>query len=157
GLLPRYRQAFDADIALEARVQRIAGWMLAPDGPRPGLVAVYLEQVDRAGHDNGPDAPATRAATRAVDAAIGQLLARLQAGGLTPNLVVVSDHGMTATPASQFIAVEDIASQEEAEVVSVGQVIGLIPRPGHAQALYARLPGRHAHYQCWDKAGIPAR
>src|SRR5690606_16591760 len=79
GVLPRQLQVFDADIALETRVQRIAGWMLAPEGPRPGLVAVYLEQVDRAGHDNGPDAPATRAAIRTVDAAIGQLLARLQA------------------------------------------------------------------------------
>ena len=157
GVLPRYRQAFDAGIPLEARVQRIAGWMLAPQGPAPGLVAMYLENVDRAGHDHGPHAPATHAAIRAVDAAIGQLLAQLHAGGITPNVVVVSDHGMTDTPASQFIAVEDIASREEAEVVSIGQVIGLVPRPGHAQALHARLPGRHPHYRCWNRADIPAR
>ena len=156
GVLPRYRQAFDAGIPLEARMQRIAGWMLAPQGPPPGLVAVYLENVDGAGHDHGPHAPATRAAIRAVDAAIGRLLDRLQAGGLTPNVVVVSDHGMADVPAGRFIAVEDIASQEEAEVVSIGQVIGLVPRPGHAPALHARLPGRHPHYQCWNRAGIPA-
>ncbi len=157
GVRPRYLQAFDAGIPLQARVERIAGWMLAPEGPRPRLAAVYLEQVDGAGHDNGPHAPATRAAIRAVDAAIGQLLARLQAAGVEADVVVVSDHGMADTPADQFIAVEDIASREEAEVVSVGQVIGLVPHPAHARALHARLPGRHAHYQCWEKGAIPAR
>ena len=157
GVLPRYSQAFDAGVPLEQRVQRIAGWMLAPDGPRPGLVAVYLENVDGAGHDHGPEADATRTAIRAVDAAIGQLLQRLHEGGLTPDVVVVSDHGMASTPPSQYIAVEDIASREEAEVVSVGQVIGLLPRPGHEQELHRRLPGRHPHYQCWQKNDIPAR
>lgn len=157
GLLPRDGQAFDAGIPLPERVRRIAQWMLQPQDARPGLVAVYLEHVDGAGHDHGPGADATRAAIHAVDAAIGELLDRLRAGGLTPNVVVVSDHGMADTPGSQYIAVEDIASREEAEVVSVGQVIGLVPRPGHAQALRARLPGRHAHHQCWEKADVPAR
>lgn len=155
GVLPRYGQAFDASIPLEERIERIAAWMLAPAGPRPGLVAVYLESVDGAGHDHGPHAAATRAAVREVDAAIGRLLARLEQAGVAPNLVLVSDHGMAEAP--RFMAVEDIAGREEAEVVSVGQVIGLVPRPGHEEALRARLPGRHAHYQCWEKAAIPAR
>ena len=52
---------------------------------------------------------------------------------------------------------EDIAAMEEAEVVSIGQVIGLVPRAGYGDVLRARLPGRHAQYQCWEKERIPAR
>src|SRR5690606_28698507 len=137
------------------RAGRVAAWWAAPQGPRPGLVAMYFEMVDGAGHDHGPGSEQARAAIRTVDAAIGQLLARLEAAGVVPNVVVVSDHGMA--DARNFLAVEDIAAMEEAEVVSIGQVIGLVPRAGYGDVLRARLPGRHAQYQCWEKERIPAR
>src|SRR5690606_3553804 len=129
GVLPRQGQAFDANIPLDERVERVATWVAAPQGPRPGLVAMYFEMVDGAGHDHGPGSEQARAAIRTVDAAIGQLLARLEAAGVVPNVVVVSDHGMA--DARNFLAVEDIAAMEEAEVVSIGQVIGLVPRAGY--------------------------
>lgn len=159
GVLPRYWHEFDASIPLDARMRQVADWMTVPDGPRPGLVAVYLENVDGAGHGHGPDAAQTHAAIRAVDAAIGSLLARLDAAGLSDrvNVVVVSDHGMANVPADHYLAVEDMASMEEAEVVSIGQVIGLIPRPGQETAVTRRLAGRHSHYECWPKADIPVR
>ena len=159
GVMPRDWQRFDAGVPLEARVERIAGWLGTSGRPPPGLLAVYLENVDGAGHDHGPDAPETRAAIRAADAVVGALLARLEAAGLADrtNVVVVSDHGMADVPEGHYLAVEDMASMEEAEVVSIGQVVGLVPRSGHEAQVTARLVGRHAHYQCWNKAAIPAR
>jgi len=159
GVLPRYWHAFDATAPLDARVEQIAQWIQAKDGTRPGLVAVYLENVDGAGHDHGPDAPQTHHAIRAVDTAIGELMERLDAAGLAErvNLVVVSDHGMAAVPEGHYIAVEDMASMDEAEVVSIGQVIGLVPRTGHEATVTKRLVGRHEHYQCWRKSEIPPR
>ncbi len=96
GVLPRYWHDFDAGIPLDARIDHVVDWMTAADGPRPGLVAVYLENVDRAGHDHGPHAPQTRAAIRAADAAVGSLLAHLDHAAMAErtNVVVVSDHGM---------------------------------------------------------------
>ncbi|WP_372012960.1 alkaline phosphatase family protein [Pseudoxanthomonas sp. 10H] len=157
GALPRHWHEFDPGMPLEARMARVAGWLQS--GPRPGLLAVYLENVDGAGHDHGPGAPETRAAIRAADAAVGDLLSRLEAAGVggTTNVVVVSDHGMADVPEAHYLAVEDMASMEEAEVVSIGQVIGLVPRAGHEATVATRLAGRHAHYQCWRKADIPAR
>jgi predicted AlkP superfamily pyrophosphatase or phosphodiesterase len=158
GVLPRHWHDFDATVPLDARVDQVAGWVTAKDGPRPGLVAVYLETVDGAGHDHGPQAPETRAAIRAADALVGSLLTRLDAAGLADlNVVVVSDHGMADVPEGHYLAVEDMASMEEAEVVSIGQVIGLVPRAGREATVAARLAGRHAHYGCWRKSEIPAR
>ena len=159
GVLPHYHHSFDPDVPLPARMAEVVAWLSGRDGPPARFAALYLETVDGAGHDHGPDAPATRAAVRAVDAAIGQLLDALDAAGLggRVNVVVVSDHGMAEVPQGHYLAVEDIAAMEEAEVVSIGQVIGLVPRPGHAAALEARLVGRHDHYQCWRKSEIPPR
>lgn len=155
GILPRQRQAFDEKIPMHERIERVAGWVTAPQGPRPALVAMYFEMVDGAGHDHGPHAQQTRAAIREVDTAIGELLARLEQAGVVPNVVVVSDHGMADAP--NLIAVEDMAAMEEAEVVSIGQVIGLAPREGHEATVRARLLGRRQRYECWEKPAIPAR
>jgi predicted AlkP superfamily pyrophosphatase or phosphodiesterase len=159
GVLPRYRHAFDPAMPLPSRMAEIAGWFSGKAGPSPRFVALYIESVDSTGHDHGPHAPQTRAAIGEVDRALGTLLATLDAGNLRGrvNVVVVSDHGMADVPADHYLAVEDMASMEEAEVVSIGQVIGLVPRPGHAGAVTARLAGRHPHYQCWRKQDLPAR
>ena len=56
-----------------------------------------------------------------------------------------------------YIAVEDLASPEEARVVSIGQVIGLAPNPGYEAQVEARLLGRHPPYECWRKQDLPPR
>ena len=157
GVSPRHYHPFDPAVSLDARMEAVAGWLTGTHGERARFVAVYLEQVDQAGHDHGPHSPQAVAAIRAVDAAIGRLLAALETAGLDADVVVVSDHGMADVPRGHYLAVEQMASMEEAEIVSIGQVIGLVPRPGHEATLAARLLGRHDHYQCWPRAGIPAR
>ncbi|KAF1687684.1 alkaline phosphatase family protein [Pseudoxanthomonas broegbernensis] len=157
AIVPRHFHPFDAAVPLDERMDRIAGWLAGPPPTRARFVAVYLEQVDKAGHDFGPDAAPTREAIRRVDAALGRLLAAVDTAGIAMDVVVVSDHGMAAVPEGHYLAVEDMAAMEEAEVVSVGQVVGLAPRPGHEAQVQARLLGRHPHYQCWRKADIPAR
>jgi predicted AlkP superfamily pyrophosphatase or phosphodiesterase len=159
GVLPRYRHEFDPALPLPARMAEVAGWLGGEGGARPRFIALYIETVDRTGHDHGPHAPQTLAAIGEVDRALGSLLATLDAAGLRGrvNLVVVSDHGMADVPADHYLAVEDLASMEEANVISIGQVIGLVPRPEHAAAVTARLVGRHPHYQCWRKQDVPAR
>ncbi|WP_024869701.1 ectonucleotide pyrophosphatase/phosphodiesterase [Pseudoxanthomonas suwonensis] len=157
GVMPRHNQIFVNEIPLADRVEAVAGWLTAPGAGRARFVAMYFEQVDQAAHEHGPWSEQARAAIRAVDAAIGELLAKVQAAGLALDVVVVSDHGMALVPPTHFIAVEDMASIEEARVVSIGQVIGLAPNPGFEAAVEARLLGRHDRYQCWRKSGLPER
>jgi predicted AlkP superfamily pyrophosphatase or phosphodiesterase len=157
GVVPRHLHAFDPAVPLPARVEEVAGWLTAPAPQRVRFAAVYLEQVDKAGHTWGPHAAQARQAIAAVDAAIGRLLATLDRAGIAVDVVVVSDHGMADMPADHYLAVEDMASMEEAEVTSIGQVIGIAPRPGHEAVLEARLAGRHPHYACWRKGDIPQR
>ena len=115
--------------------------------------------MDGTGHDHGPNAPQTRATVTEVDAAIGRILDTLEASDAlaNTNVIVVSDHGMAEVRQDQYIALEDMASYEQAEAVSTGQVIGFNPRKGYESIARQRLLGRHAHYQCWNKQELPAQ
>jgi predicted AlkP superfamily pyrophosphatase or phosphodiesterase len=159
GVRPTQWQPFDAKVTAAQRVDQVLAWLDAPPASRPDIVTLYFDMVDSAAHANGPDSPQAHAALREVDAAIGRLRDGLATRGLLDrtNLVIVSDHGMAPVAPGHQLAVEDMVSKSEAVVVSVGQVIGIAPRPGHEAAVARRLLGRHDRYDCWRKAELPAR
>ncbi|KLI99152.1 phosphodiesterase [Luteimonas sp. FCS-9] len=159
GVRPTRWLPFDATRPLDARVDTVLGWLSEPDATRPRLATLYFEHIDSAGHAHGPNAPQVHRALRDIDAAIGRLVAGLRARGLLErtNIVVVSDHGMAEVAPGHAVAVEDMVSMEEARVVSIGQVVGIAPNPGHEDAVAARLLGAHAQYDCWRKEALPAR
>ncbi|UNK43400.1 ectonucleotide pyrophosphatase/phosphodiesterase [Luteimonas sp. S4-F44] len=159
GVRPTRWLPFDKTRPLDTRVDTMLGWLSEPDATRPRLATLYFEHVDSAGHHDGPNAPQTHAALREVDAAIGRLVAGLRARGVfdRTSIVVVSDHGMAEVAPGHAIAVEDMVAPEEARVVSIGQVVGIAPLPGHEAAVAARLLGAHPRYDCWRKEALPAR
>ena len=160
GLQAQQRHPYDESIPLPERMQQVLSWLDgAPDAIKPRFVAAYMEHVDKAGHKYGPDSPEYAAALRQVDAAIGLLIDGMAADGSLDdtNIIVVSDHGMATVKQDQVITPADMVAPEIARAVSIGQSIGFAPQPGkHAEA-EAALLGRHAHYECWNKAQLPTR
>lgn len=159
GVRPTRWRPYDETIAMQTRVDTVLGWLSEPAETRPQFLTLYFEHVDEAAHAHGPYSGEAYAAQRAVDTAIGALLDGLDARGLagSVNLIVVSDHGLAAVAPANTVVVEDMANPADVEVVSAGQVLGFIPKPGREPAAQAALLGRHAHYQCWRKGELPAR
>ena len=159
GLRPTRWNRFDDTYPYNARVDAVVGWLDEPAATRPQLVTLYFEKLDKAGHDFGPDSPQAHAALREADAAIGRLLQGLAARGRLDrvDLIVVSDHGMATVPPGHVIAIEDLATELEAIVVSDGQSIGIAPRVGYEQVVGRRLLGAHPNYDCWRRQDLPAR
>ncbi|WP_411850398.1 ectonucleotide pyrophosphatase/phosphodiesterase [Stenotrophomonas sp. LGBM10] len=159
GVRPSQWRVFDSRVTLPDRVDQVLGWLGQTDTQAPRLVTLYMEQVDHAGHDHGPDSPEYAAAIGEVDTAIGRLLDGLQARGLADsiNIVVVSDHGMASVPAGQVIATEDMVDPSIARDVTVGQSVGFAPLPGKQRQAEKILLGAHAHYDCWRRDALPAR
>ncbi|MFT3762384.1 MAG: ectonucleotide pyrophosphatase/phosphodiesterase [Pseudoxanthomonas sp.] len=163
GVRPDDWRPFDADVAPRQRVEQVLAWLDRPPAQRPDLITLYFDQVDHEEHLHGPDSTEADQSRALIDDALAQLLAGLEARGLRArlNLIVVSDHGMAAVPPGHAIAVEDIAPPDLAEVIGMGQVVGLQPRAGSESAFEAALDegvlGRHAHHECWRKADLPAR
>lgn len=159
GVRPSQWRTYDASVPLADRVDQVLGWVGQTDVDAPRLVTLYMEQVDHAGHDHGPDSPEYAAAIGEVDQAIGRLLDGLQARGLenSTNVIVVSDHGMASVPDGQTIAIEDMVDPTIATDVSMGQSVGFAPLPGKRREAEKVLLGAHAQYDCWTRQTLPAR
>jgi predicted AlkP superfamily pyrophosphatase or phosphodiesterase len=159
GVRPSQWQPFDETVTAAQRVDQVLRWLDAPAATRPRIVNLYFDKVDSASHENGPDSPQTRAALIDVDAAIGRLRDGLTARRELDrtNLIIVSDHGMTAVASGHYVAVEDMVTLQQAAVVSVGQVVGIVPNPGFEALVEKKLLRAHAQYDCWRKGEMPAR
>lgn len=159
GVRPSQWRAFDHAVPAEERVQTVLGWLQRSDADAPRLTTLYLEHVDKAGHEHGPASPQYAAAVTRADQVIGQLLDGLRQRGLAgiTDIIVVSDHGMAAVPAGQVVATETMVDPALARSVTVGQSVGFAPHAGQEAAAERALLGRHDHYQCWKKGELPAR
>ena len=159
GVRPHTWRAYADDTRAADNAATVIAWLAVPASQRPRFATLYLDQVDEASHEHGPDSPQAQAARTEVDAALGELLHSLQQRGLhdAVNLVVVSDHGFASVPPNQRIATTDMVSADLAEAISDGQVIGFAPLPGKTAETERVLLGRHAQYACWRRQELPAR
>ncbi len=153
GVRPSYYTPFNQATPSDARVDQVLTWLDLPPGQRPGFLTLYFDIVDSAGHGYGPDSSEVNHAMATVDVAIGRLMGGFKARGLNPNIVIIADHGMAATPASHHLYVHDWASASDMRIVTGGAVAGIVP---NSEAMAAKLVGPHGHATCYRKADIPA-
>lgn len=159
GRHPDYWVRYDRDIADDARVDAVLDWLDLPARERPSLVTLYFDRVDIQGHHFGPDSNEVDDALRSIDNALARLLAGLDRRGLRDslNLVIVSDHGMTATSPERVVFLDEIVPKEWMHVVMWGVLTGISPAPEHRDEVERLLLAPHAHMQCHRRGAMPAR
>ena len=156
GVRPTFWQRFDYSVPFAQRLDELVRWLTLPAGERPDVVTFYLEETNGAGHRFGPDSRELAAAVKLSDERIAALLARLRSAHLEPNLVVVSDHGMTATSVDRVVILDDLVDRASIQVDAEGSVLALRPLRGDAAALvqaFANVP----HVRAYHAADLPAR
>jgi predicted AlkP superfamily pyrophosphatase or phosphodiesterase len=149
---------FDGKLTPDDRVDQLLRWSDLGGDARPSFFTLYLEQVDHAGHDDGPDSPEVNAALREVDGALARLVAGLKQRGVfdRTNIVIVSDHGMTATAPERQIYLDDLVNTDDAGIVTGGILAGMNPKASQP-AIEQTILAPHAHMHCWRKSEVPAR
>ncbi len=159
GARPSYWQMFDSSVQPNARVDQVLAWLDLPSDQRPAFVSLYFEQVDVAGHNYGPDSMQTDEAIVTVDAALGRLVAGLRERGMldTTNLVVLSDHGMSATSPERIVLLDELVNVAHLELVSSIVDAGINPKPGYEAEVEHSLLAPHPHLHCWKKNAVPKR
>ncbi len=158
GRQATYWFPFDDDLPNSARVDQLLEWLRLPEGKRPSFLTLYFSDVDTAGHRFGPDAPQTRDAALSADRWVGDLVAGVAAAGLADRVhyVVVSDHGMAELSRDRMIVVDDYIDPATAEIVDWAPVLGLAPKDGDVEKMYAALKDKHPHLQVYRRDEIPA-
>jgi predicted AlkP superfamily pyrophosphatase or phosphodiesterase len=159
GLRPTYWKAFAEQMPYSQRIEQTLAWLDLPVDKRPTFIALYLEEVDNKGHRYGPDSPQEIAAIKLMDRNIGELLQGLQARGIydQTNIIVTSDHGMTAADANKVIYLDDYLDLSKVVLSGETPVIGLSPKTGDAQQLYQKLAAAHPHLAVYLKSEVPER
>ena len=167
GVRPTYWRHYDGRLPFETRLEELVGWMKRPADERPAFIAFYLEDVNGAGHRFGPDSPEVAAAIRLSDQRVGAILARLRAEQIEPNLIIVSDHGMTATAADRVVLLEDHIDLSSVQVDHQGSTLALRPLDGDDARViraFAQVPHLKAlraedlppHFRLSGNARIPS-
>ncbi len=157
GVRPSYWKPFDQAMPADARVDQVLDWLDLPPAERPAFAAVYFDEVDTLGHQQGPDSPLLNAAVARTDAAIGRLIEGLHARRLTANVVVVADHGMAPISIERVIYLDDLLPLDAGKTLTLGAYMSLVPAKGREAEVEAALLKPHPHLQCWRKGEIPAR
>ena len=159
GARPSYWQLFDSSVQPNARVDQALAWLDLPTDQRPAFISLYLEQADVAGHNYGPESMQLDEALVTVDSALGRLVEGLRQRGLfdTTNLVVLSDHGMSATSADRIVLLDKFVNVDHIELVSSLVNVGINPKPGYEDEVAHALIAQHPHLKCWQKGRLPKK
>jgi predicted AlkP superfamily pyrophosphatase or phosphodiesterase len=157
GTRPEDWVQFNEAVTVQQRVNTVLDWLRRPAAIRPKFVTLYIDIVDTAGHEYGPDDARTTGMIGQADAGIGMLTDGLAALHQPANLVILADHGMSPTSSDRVIALDTIANPTDYTVEETGPYASLYPVSGHEAALEAAFLKPHDHMQCWRKADIPAR
>jgi len=159
GMRPTDWVPFDNDMSTPDRVTRALQQLALPEDRRPSFMTVYFGEVDHAGHESGPNSRELADAAKHLDDALGQLVEGVRRLGLDDRttFVVVSDHGMTPTPADRFIFLDDYVDLDTIDFVEMGAFLQLRPYPGLLDTVYRQLHRRHPHLAIYKREETPAR
>ncbi|KAI8992157.1 alkaline-phosphatase-like protein [Mycotypha africana] len=134
GLTPTYSVAYSDYVTTDEKVNQVFDWLDLPLEDRPQFIGVYVPQIDQAGHAYGPYANETMTQLSLADKSIGRLLEGLEQRNLTDivNIMIVSDHGMSATDKSRLIYYDDVLTKEELDMIwriEAEPTLAIRPRP----------------------------
>lgn len=159
GVRPRYWKAYDGKVPNAERVQQALAWLDLPQAERPTFSTLYFSHTDDAGHDHGPESQEVIASIKAADALVGQLVQGLESRGLFEkvNIIITSDHGMSATSDARVIRLSDYVDLKTVEIIDGTPAVTLRPKPGSVDSLYEKLASAHPHMKVFRKENFPAR
>jgi len=156
GVRPTDWTPFDDAFSNGDRVKRVLTWLARPE--RPALSTIYFSEVDRAGHDFGPESPEVLAAAGRLDDVLGALVAGVGQLGLTDrtSYVIVSDHGMSQQAADRIVFLDDHIDLAAIDVVEWSPVLQVLPRSGSAEDVYRALKDKHPALAVYKREELPA-
>jgi len=156
GLRPTYWRHYDYSIPFETRLHDLIARLQMPAAQRPVVTAFYLEETNSAGHNHGPDSPELAAAVKLSDSRVGEIVQQTQTAGIPVNLILVSDHGMTAVSSERWMFLEDYLDLKTMQIDFELPAVGLRPLEGDAASLVAKLVNL-PHARAYLVKDLPAR
>ncbi|SHI14755.1 alkaline phosphatase family protein [Ferrimonas marina] len=116
GFRPDYWVPYNHVEDYQIRIDQLVEWFQLPDDERPQFMTLYFHEVDSQGHYHGATSEQARDALHKVDAALSQLVERLNAvadeQNLDLNIIITSDHGMLDLEKLDRVYMDEVMAQE---------------------------------------------
>ena len=159
GYRPSYYFHYDKKTSVEERVQQVKRWFNLPAEERPHFLAIYLSDVDTAGHHFGPRSAEVKNAVLKLDSAVAQISTLIEQTGLPVSLVVVSDHGMEELDAQKVVYLEDFISLHEVKAVGDGTHVHLFTKnAGSLEKTLAALKKKRTNaFKFYKRSELPQK
>ncbi|KAJ5698743.1 pyrophosphatase/phosphodiesterase [Penicillium macrosclerotiorum] len=147
---PSYVDKYNGSEALPRKVDRVMELLDLP-GPedqsytiaqRPRFIAAYVPDVDKEGHNHGPNSTEIQSTIAHADEMVAGIVAGLESRNLTNivNIVVVSDHGMATTSTDRLVQLDDEIDLSLVERIDGWPSRGLRPKqPEHLELLQQQV------------------
>lgn len=114
GIRPTYYYHYHEKFTPEEKISKVINWLKLPEDVRPHFISLYFPEVDAAGHHYGPESDETKNAVKLVDAAMGNLVKKVNELGLkNVNFIFVSDHGMIKVNKENPLSIPEILLDKE--------------------------------------------
>ena len=126
GLRPTYYYQYDSKIKNDDRIAQALNWLTLPVKKRPHIITMYFSDMDDVGHRFGPNNDEELKKTLFnLDKSLGDLFKGTEASGLPINIIIVSDHGMSTVPITNFIPIENIKNDNLYTIIDNGAIVNI--------------------------------
>lgn len=159
GMHPSIWKLYDASVSFRARVDSVAAWLNLPVKNRPKLILLYFQEPDGISHKTGPDSPETKAVVEELDGVIKYLCSKLNTLPIAKkiNLILVSDHGMSATNPNKVVELSSVVKKEWVDQVQADNpAMNILAKPQYYDSVNMALKSLN-HIKTWNKSDVPAR
>lgn len=144
-------------LSFEQRIQGITDMLSLPEEERPSLIMAYFEQPDANGHSHGPQNKHTRDAVVKIDQQMGMLYNAIHAlpVGDEVNLIILSDHGMTALSPDRLVDLSKVIQPEWIDAAEGNNPLNLYVKKEYKETVFQSL--KHVdHIKYWYKEDMPS-
>ena len=142
GIRPTYYYHYHEKFTPEEKINKVVNWLKLPEDVRPHFISLYFPEVDAAGHHYGPESEETKNAVKLVDAAIGNLVEKVNELGLkNVNFIFVSDHGMIKVDKENPLSIPEILLDKDRFDIFNSQTLlrVVVKNPNEIKTVYHQL------------------
>ena len=123
---PSYYFPYKHNVSNKNRTQQIIDWLKLPQNKRPHFLSLYFSTVDSAGHHYGPNSKEVLHASIEIDHLLKKMEDEIVKLKIKPNIIIVSDHGMTEIKKKNIIYLSDYCTTNEiSHIVGSGSYYNL--------------------------------
>ncbi|MDR2679241.1 MAG: ectonucleotide pyrophosphatase/phosphodiesterase [Tannerella sp.] len=158
GMYADFWKVYDGKIPYQQRIDTVIQWLQLPEKIRPHLVMFYFSEPDHSGHTHGPESEYTATVVERLDSLAGVLMDKLNRLhiGKKINLIITSDHGMTAVSSDRVVYLSDYLAAHWVEKQFTGAFTHLYTHPEYRDSVVQALQNV-PNISVFKKENLPER